>query len=353
MSADLSVLEELEAGISQRPAGESEIGSRQKAAALVIALGSRTSAQLMRHLSEDEVELLASEVAKLETIDPDTLELVLREVQEEIIGHKLVTQGGMQYAKELVMAWRGSKGAEIIERIMATRTSMPFGFLRDVDPEQLVQFLKEEHPQTVALILTHQPASYASRVLAGLESDMQREVTLRIAAMGRTSPDVIRNVESVLQARLGAMTSAEATQRGGVKDLAEMLNHADRTTEKAILERIAEVDPELAEQVRALMFVFEDIALLDDRSIQEVIQTIDQQTLATAMKGVRPDVQDAIFRNMSSRARENLAEEMEIMGQVRRTEMEEAQSEVVARIRHLDETGQIVISRKGGGDLVG
>lgn len=329
-----------------------DVPSPQKAAALVVALGSRNSANLLRHLTEEEVELLATEVAKMGDLDPDLLDSVLREVYEEMMGHRFVVTGGPQLAKEMLMHWRGARGAEIMERILASHHKLPFGFVRDVEPDQLVQFLKEEHPQTVALILAHQPPSYAAQVMSGLEAELQREVALRVASMGRIAPDVVRKVETTLRSRLGSITSTEATSRGGVKDLAEMLSHSDRATEKAILGRLEEVDVELAEQVRALMFVFEDIVTLDDRSIQQVLQNVDIQMLAKALKGVRQNVHDTILRNVSSRAQERLVEEIEVLGAIRRQEVEEAQSEIVARIRHLDETGEIVIVRERG-DLVG
>ncbi|MFO7299354.1 MAG: flagellar motor switch protein FliG [Actinomycetes bacterium] len=324
----------------------------QKAAALVVAVGSENAAQLFSHLSEEEVEVLAGEVARLGEIDTDVVESVLSEVYEQLTGQRFSPSGGIHVARDILTRWKGPKAAEILERIVGTETKRPFAFVRDVDPEQLVQFLKEEHPQTVALVLAYQSPSYAAQVLSGFDPDLQREVALRIAGMGRTSPDVIEKVEAALQARLGSMTRRESTSRGGVKDLAEMLNYADRATEREILDRINEVDPQLAEQVRSLMFVFEDIASLDDRSIQLVIQAIDTHKLAVAMKGVRSDVQQAILRNMSARARETLLEEMELLGPVRRRDVEAAQTEIVARIRDLDDAGEIVISRDSG-DLVG
>lgn len=329
-----------------------DIPSPQKAAALVVALGSRNSANLLRHLTEEEVELLATEVANLGDLEPELMDSVLREVYEEMMGHRFVAAGGPQLAKEMLMHWRGAKGAEIMERILAAHHKLPFGFVRDVEPDQLLQFLKEEHPQTVALILAHQPPSYAAQCIAGLDPPMQRDVALRVASMGRISPDVVKKVESTLRSRLGSITSTAATARGGVKDLAEMLSHSDRATEKAILARLEEIDADLAEQVRALIFVFEDIVNLDDRSIQQVLQTVDTQTLAVAMKGVPQNVRDVVLRNLSARAQERLLEEIEILGSLRRHEIEEAQGEVVAQIRHMDETGEIIIARDPG-DLVG
>lgn len=330
----------------------SQLAPPQKAAALVIAVGSQNAASLLKHLDEDEVEALVAEVARLGKMDADVLEGVMQEVHDQVLGHRLAAMGGPQLAREMLMQWRGASGTEILDRILGVNDQHPFAFIRDVDPEQLVQFLKEEHPQTVALILAHQPASYAAQVLSGFEEDIQREVAIRVATLGRISPDVMPKVETALKTRLGSTTRTDTRTRGGVKNLAEMLNHADRTTEKAILERLDEVDPELASQVRALMFVFEDIAKLDDRSIQQVIQTVDSQKLAIALKGVRPDVQEAVERNLSARARETLLEEIELLGPMRRRDVEAVQTEIVARVRELDEAGEIMIARDSG-DLVG
>lgn len=329
-----------------------ELRSEQKAAALVVAVGSKLASNLLQFLSEDEVEALAAEVAKIGRLRPETLESVLQEVYHEAATQQLLASGGIDYARELLTEWKGSRAGEIIERLLADLHVTPFNFVRDIDPEQLVHILKDEHPQTVALILAHQPASYAASVLRGLDSEMQSEVALRVGTMGRTSPEVIKQVELALEGRLGSVSSAEVTVRGGVEDLAEVLNNSDRTTEKAILESLHRFDAALADQVRALMFIFDDITTLDDRSVQEVLKHVDGKDLAVAMKGVADQVRDVILRNMSQRASETLLEEIELLGPTRRSDIDAAQTSVVAVVRRLEDAGDIVITRAGEGDLV-
>lgn len=329
-----------------------DLKPEQKAAALVVAVGSQAAASLLQFLSEEEVEALAAEVAKIGRLRPETIDSVLDEVASEAAAQRLLAAGGIEYARELLTEWKGSRGAEIIDRLMANLHVMPFSFVRDIDSEQLVHILKDEHPQTVALILAHQPASYAAKVLAGFDPARQADIAFRVGTMGRTSPEVISLVEEALRSTLGSVSSAEITVRGGVEDLADVLNNTDRTTEKSILERLGRIDPELAEKVRALMFVFEDLVTLDDRSIQRVLQEIESKELALAMKGVPPQVNEAILRNMSQRAAETLTEELELLGAVRRADVEGAQSRIVAGVRRLEEAGEIVITRAGESDLI-
>jgi flagellar motor switch protein FliG len=329
-----------------------DLRSEQKAAALVVAVGSKLASGLLQYLSEDEVEMLAAEVAKIGRLRPETIDGVFEEVYNEAQTQKLLASGGIDYARELLSDWKGSRGAEIIERLMVDINVTPFGFVRDIDPDALVHILKDEHAQTVALILAHQPASHAAAVLRGLEPEMQAEVALRVATMGRTSPDVIKKVEHALQSRLGNVSSAEVTTRGGIEDLAEVLNNTDRSTEKAILASLHRFDAGLADEVRALMFVFEDIVTLDDRSVQEVLKHVESKDLALAMKGIQEDVKDVILRNMSQRASEALLEEIELLGPARRSDVEAAQSSVVKVIRKLEDAGDIIISRGGESELI-
>ena len=329
-----------------------EMRPEQKAAALVVAIGSKQASHLLQFLSEEEVETLATEVARLGRVRPEVIADVLEEVYEEAATQHLLAAGGVDYARKLLTEWKGSQGAEIIDRLLADLNVTPFAFVRDIEPESLVNILKEEHPQTVALILAHQPAAYAAAVLRDFEPEMQNEVALRIATMGRTSPEVIQKVEQALHERLGTVSSAEVTVRGGVEDLAEVLNNTDRETERAILDRLTTFDPDLAEKVRALMFVFEDVVQLDDRSIQAVLKGVDGKNLALAMKGVSSEVQEAVLRNMSQRAKDTLLEEIDLLGPVRRRDVEAAQTTVVAEVRRLDEAGEIIVSRGGESDLV-
>ncbi|HHC08807.1 MAG TPA: flagellar motor switch protein FliG [Actinobacteria bacterium] len=324
----------------------------QKAAALVVAVGAEAAAEILQYLTEEEVEAIAVEVAKIGRLHPEVVEALMEEVAQQLAAERLLATGGIDYAKELLTAWESHRGQEIIERLLADLSVSPFSFVRSIEPDALIHILKDEHPQTVALILAYQTPGYAAEVIRGFTPSMQAEVAFRMATMGKTSPEVIRRVEEALQERLGSVSSAEVTVRGGVEDLAAVLNNTDRTTERAILERLAAVDPELAERVRALMFVFEDIASLDDRSIQQVLKHVDTKDLAYAMKGVSNEVREAVLRNMSQRASESLLEEIELLGAVRRSDVEAAQSRIVAVVRRLEEEGEIIIARGGETELV-
>lgn len=326
----------------------------QKAATILLAVGSERAAQVFEYLTEAEVERIAFEVATLGEIKPDRVESILEEFQAEAMASQYLVAGGETHAREMLRRWRGDDADEIIDRLLATVRTTPFHFLRLYEPSEITQQLREEHPQTIALVLAHLPTKAAAAVLAGLEADVQGEVALRVATMEGTSPEVIRRVEEALQARMGSIGQrAQRTEQGGVRELASMLNNSDRGTERAILGNLEATNPELAEQVRALMFVFEDIVTLDDRSVQELLRQIDPKRLALAMKGCRDDVRDLIHRNMSERSRETLDEEVSLLGPAPRKDVESAQSEIVQLIRRLEESGKIVINRGGeAGDLI-
>lgn len=330
-----------------------ELTSPQKAAAVVLAIGPEKAAKILSYLSDAEVEHIASEVASLQSLPMEALDAVVAELHEEAMARHYMMGGGLDYAREMLVKWKGARGEEILDRLLHSSQTMPFDFLVDVEPDQLVQFVQGEHAQTVALLLSYLPASYSSKVLAGLPQEMCGEVAVRIASMEKISPDVIRSVEASLRNRVGNIGPAgEMTQRGGVKELAGILNMSDRTTERSILATLADYDPEVAEGVRALMFLFEDIVTLGDRDIQEVLRTLEPRTLALAMKGIRGEVRDSVLRNLSDRARETLVEEIEVLGAVRLKEVEAAQTEVVAQIRRLDEEGKITMRREADGGLI-
>lgn len=326
-----------------------ELTRAQQAAAVVVVLGPEVAAPILEHMSEAEVEQLALEVATLGEVPAEEVRRILERFYEEAVAHHELVTGGVLHARRLLRQWRGDRGDEIVDRLVSTVHIAPFSFLRHYDTEQLVQYLQEEHPQTIALVLAYLPPKHAAGVLAGLEPDVQREVALRVATMDRTSPEVIERVEQAMQSRLGAARSPEEfTRKGGVRDLAAMLNNSDRGTERAILSDLDATDEELAEQVRALMFVFEDLVSLDDRSIQAVLRRVDMKQLTLAMKGVRADVREVILRNMSERAALALREELELLGPVRIRDVEAAQSEVVRVVRELEDEGAIIISRGEG-----
>ncbi len=326
----------------------------EKAAALVVAVGSSAASGMLDHLSEDEVEALATEVAKIGKLRPETIDLVFQEVYDAAQSHEVFASGGVDYARDMLTQWNSAQGPEMIERMISDLDAVPFGFVRQVRAEQLGDVLEGEHPQTVAVILAHQPAAYAATVLKGFDEDFQAQVAVRVGKMGRISEAVIRSIEGILKTRLGPVTSedASATARGGVKELANVLNNSDRNTERAVMERLRDIDEELADEVRALMFVFDDLVTLDDRSIQRVLQDVNAQELALALKGANDEVTDAIMRNMSQRAKESLLEEIDLLGPVRRSDVDVARTKVIAAVRLLEEAGEIVISRGEENELI-
>lgn len=329
-----------------------ELTAPQKAAAIMIAVGPERAKKLLAHMNEAEVELIVNEIATLRGVPMEILEGVARELHEQAIAQRFIIEGGVEYARDLLSSWKGERGNEIIERLVHAQASQPFDFLADVEPEQLVQFIGSEHPQTVAVVLSYLPPSYSAKVMALLDPSLRGEVALRIASMDKISPEVIRRVEESIRTRLGTVGSAELTQRGGIKELANILNSSDRTVERAILTTLAEHDPDMAESVRSLMFLFEDIVTMEDRDVQEVLRSVDTRTLALAVKGVREDVRTKVLKNLSERARDTLIEEIETLGAVRLKDVEAAQSTVVGVIRKLDEEGKITMRRDAEGGFV-
>lgn len=342
-------------GEQARPAGDRRAAGltrSQKAAAVLLSVGSDVASLVMRHLSEAEVEQLALEVATLGDVGADVMTDVLEEFRTEAQAHAHLVTGGEQHARDLLRRLHGTKADEIIDRLLASVQTAPFHFLRMHDAAEVVQQLRDEHPQTLALILAHLPSKFGAQILAGLDPEVQADVARRVATLERTSPEVVSRVEAALEERFGSFTQGAHDSRGGVKELAALLNQSDRGTERAILGELESSDPDLAEEVRSLMFVFEDIVTLDDRAVQELLRQVDMRQLAHALKGVRADVRETVERNLSQRAQETLAEEIEVLGPVRVAEVEQAQTEIVRHIRRLEEEGTIVISRGNDGEFV-
>jgi flagellar motor switch protein FliG len=330
-----------------------DLSGRQKAAIFLVTLGSEISSEIFKHLREDEIETLTFEIARIETIEPEQKDAILMEFQELMMAQEFITTGGIDYARELLEKALGSqKAIDIINRLTSSLQVRPFDFIRRTDPAHLLNFIQQEHPQTIALILAYLEPNKASVILQNLPHDIQSDVAKRIATMDRTSPETLREVERVLEKKLSTLSSEDYTQAGGVDSIVEILNLVDRTSEKAIVEALEEEDPELADEIKKKMFVFEDIVMLDDRAIQKVLREVDSQELAKALKAVDSEVQDKIFRNMSKRAANMLKEDMEYMGPVRMKDVEEAQQKIVSIIRHLEDQGEIVISRGEGDELV-
>ncbi len=323
----------------------------QKAAAVLLAVGTDRAEPVLRFLGEDEVEQLTVEIATLGDIPQRDLDGVLREFQAEALAQRELLSGGEAHAREMLRRIRGADADDIVDRLLATAHSEPFHFLRVHDPAEVLQHLRDEHPQTIALVLAHLPARLGAHLVAGLEHPVQVEVASRLATLERADPDVVSRVESALKERLGEV-KRRSGRRDGVKELAELLHQADRGTERSILADLEEVDPELAERVRGLMFLFEDLVTVDDRSLQEVLRAVETQRLAVALKGASDGLRAVIERNLSNRARTALEEEIDLLGPVRVSEVEEAQSEIVRLVQRMEAEGTIVITR-GEEELIG
>jgi flagellar motor switch protein FliG len=326
---------------------------RQKAAIFIITLGHEISSEIFKHLREDEIEQLTFEIARNDSIDSEERDQVLMEFQELMMAQDFISTGGIEYARELLEKALGSqKAVDIINRLTSSLQVRPFDFIRRTDPAHLLNFIQQEHPQTIALILAYLEPPKASVILGSLPHEVQSDVAKRIATMDRTSPEVLREVERVLEKKLSTLSSEDYTAAGGVESIVEILNLVDRSTEKVIIESLEEDDPELAEEIKKRMFVFEDIVLLDDRAIQKVLREVDTTELAKALKAVDSEVQDKIFRNMSKRAATLLKEDMDYMGPIRLKDVEESQQKIVSIIRKLEEQGEIVVARSGEDELV-
>ncbi len=329
------------------------LSGRQKAAIFLVTLGAEVSSEIFKHLRDDEIESLTFEIARIEIVEPEDRDKVLMEFQELMMARDFITSGGIDYAKDLLEKAVGSQRAtEIINKLTSSLQVRPFDFIRRTDPAHLLNFIQGEHPQTIALILAYLDATKSSSILGSLPHEIQSEVAKRIATMDRTSPDVLREVERVLEKKLSTLASEDFTAAGGIDTIVEILNLVDRSTERTILETLEEEDPDLAEEIKRRMFVFEDIVLLSDKDIQKVLREVDTTELAKALKGVNSEVQDKIFRNMSKRAASVLREDMDFMGPVRIKDVEEAQQRIVSIIRRLEDSGDIVVARSGEDELV-
>jgi flagellar motor switch protein FliG len=331
-----------------------ELPGLRKAAVFLAQMTKEEAGILLAKLRPREVESLTRELMRLGSVETEDVDQVMTEFHSLMTAQRFIGRGGVEFAREILAAGLGEDKAEgILSRLNVVYTEVPFASLRNADVRQLVTFLKDEHPQTIALVLAHLPAPQSAEVLSGFVAEQQAEVAHRIATMDRTSPEMVRLVEEELGRRMGSILAhQDMTTVGGVETLVEIINRSPRPTERSILEWLDNTDPELAEQVRSQMFVFEDIVTIDDRSLQQVLREVEANELATALKGVRPDVRDKVVRNLSERAAENLAEEIELLGPVRTRTVEEAQAKVVSIIRTLEEQGVLTLSRGGDDEFV-
>ena len=331
-----------------------EMSGLTKTAVLLVGMGREHAAKVLAEMRENEVEEITAEIMRLRDIDAETALQVFTEFHGIAQAKNYMGQGGMDFAKELLAASMGEeKAAELMHRLSAAFAEMPFQFLHRADPRQLLSFLQDEHPQTIALVLAHMSADQASTVLGGLVPTLQADVAHRIAVMDRTSPDVVKQVEQMLERKLSSVLQpTEMSTVGGLQPLVDIINRADRSTERLILEGLEGRDRELAEEVRSRMFMFEDIISLDDKAVQLVLRQVETSDLATGLKGVRDEVRMKIMKNLSERAAENLADEIEMLGPVRLKQVEESQVKVVQAIRQLEESGQITVRRGADDEFV-
>lgn len=330
-----------------------QLTGRQKAAILLITLGPETSAEIFKHLREEEIEQLTLEIANVRKVDAEEKESIMEEFYQICVAQEYLTQGGIEYAKDILEKALGpEKAVDILNKLTASLQVRPFDFARKADPSQILNFIQNENSQTIALVLSYLQSDQASFILSALPQEKQAEVAKRIAMMDSTSPEVISQVERVLEQKLSATVTQDYTSAGGIESIVQILNGVDRGTERTILDALEIQDPELAEEIKKRMFVFEDIVTLDNRSIQRIIRDIDNTDLQLALKVASEEVRDAIFRNMSKRMAETFREEMEFMGPVRLRDVEEAQTRIVSTIRRLEEAGEIIIARGGGDDII-
>jgi flagellar motor switch protein FliG len=326
---------------------------RQKAAILLITLGPEVSAQIFKHLRDEEIEQLTLEIANVRKVEASEKVAVLSEFHQICLAQEYISQGGITYAREILEKALGEqKAVDIINRLTSTLQVRPFDFARKADPQQILNFIQNENTQTIALVLCYLQPEQASIILSSLPQDKQADVAKRIALMDSTSPEVVNQVERILEQKLSATVTQDYTSTGGIQAIVKILNGVDRGTERTILDSLEIQDPELAEEIKKRMFVFEDIVNIDNRSIQRIIRDVDNVDLQLALKVASEEVRETIFKNMSKRMAEMFKEEMEYMGPVRLRDVEEAQTRIVATIRRLEEAGEIIIARGGGDDVI-
>jgi flagellar motor switch protein FliG len=323
---------------------------KMKAAIFMACLDQKSAGKVLGVLSDEEIEQLTLDISSLGTIDTSLRMAVLDEFHQMALANRYVAQGGIDYARNLLEQTFGPERAlEVLTKLQSSLQEVPFEFLKRADPAQIGSFIQDEHPQTIALILAHLPSSTASVILSALSPTIQSDVVMRVANMDRTPPEIVREVERVLERKMASVFSQGFTFAGGIKDVAEILNCVERGTEKAIMADLEERDPELADEISRLMFTFDDLVYVEDSGIQKALREIESKDLALALKSANEEVSEKILKNMSERGREMIREEMEFMGPVRLRNVEEAQQKIVGAVRRLEEAGEIIISGRGGG----
>ncbi|MDR3207257.1 MAG: flagellar motor switch protein FliG [Oscillospiraceae bacterium] len=326
---------------------------KEKAAVLLIALGREYSAKVFKHLRDDEIEQLTLEITNVRRVDSETKESIINEFYEHCLAQNYISEGGIDYARDVLEKAIGAdKALALINRLTSSLQVRPFDFVRRADPNQLLNFVQNEHPQTIALILSYLDPPMAANVLARLELDRQTEVVARIATMSRTSPEYVHEIERVLDKKLSSLGTEDFTMIGGIQSIVDILNAADRSTERHVLEALEAKEGDLVDEIRRKMFVFEDIVKLDRRAIQRVLKEVDNADLTVALKNATPEVSKMIFENMSKRLQDMIKEDMEYMGPVRVRDVEEAQQKMVNVIRKLQDAGEIIVSRGSEDEVI-
>ncbi len=329
------------------------ISTKEKAAVLMITMGKERAAKIYKFLSDEEIEQLTLAITTMRRVEPETKESVVDEFFQMCIARKYISEGGIDYAREiLAKAFGEDRTNDLIMKLSSSLRVKPFDFIRKAEVTQVLNFLQNEHPQTIALILSYLEPKYAANILANLPLDKQTSVIARIANMGSTSPEYIKETERVLEKKLSSMNFGDQTSAGGIDSLVNILNSVDRGTERHLLESLEETDAELVEEIRKRMFVFEDIVKLGNQAVQRVLKEIDNRDLAVALKGSSSEVSNVIFGNISNRLQEMIKEDMEFMGPIRVRDVEEAQQKIVNVIRQLDDAGEIIISRGSEDELI-
>ncbi|WP_096269891.1 flagellar motor switch protein FliG [Paucisalibacillus globulus] len=332
---------------------QTQLTGKQKAAILLISLGPDVSAQVYKHLTEEEIEKLSLEISSVKKVDSSMKEDVLEQFHQIALAQDYISQGGIGYAKTVLeKAFGEQEASNIINRLTSSLQVRPFDFARKADPQQVLNFIQNEHPQTIALVLSYLDPEQAGQILSALPQELQADIAKRIATMDSTSPEIISQVEEVLERNISSSFAEDYTQTGGIQTVVEVLNGVDRSTERTILDALEIQDPELADEIKKRMFVFEDIVILDNRAIQRVIREVENEDLRLALKVSSDEVKEIVFKNMSQRMAETFKDEMEYMGPVRLRDVEEAQTRIVAIIRRLEDIGEIVIARGGGDDII-
>lgn len=332
---------------------ETKLTGRQKAAAIIISLGADDASKIYKFFKEDEIEQLTYEISRLQHLNPQIMEDTLKDFYDLCLTQKVITEGGFEYARNVLEKAFGAQTAmSLLERVTKTLRSKSFDFLRKADYKNLLTIIQNEHPQTIALILSYARADQASAVIAELPKEKRIDVVERIAKMDRTSPEVIKYVEEELEKKFNSIISVDFTEIGGVNYVADVMNNMDRGNEKYIFDELNKKDAKLADEIRMRMFVFEDIVTMDAMSIQRFLREVDSKDLVYAIKGSNKEVADMLFSNMSTKMGETIKSELEYTHNVRLRDVEEAQQRIVSVIRRLEEEGELVIAKSGKDDII-